>query len=424
MARCPGQQTSEPGLVARPPIHRVFDRFRKKKDVSQLNLPVLYICWIPLKSHYHLLNLSLLTLLLLCNSTISAAPVTASKDSVVQNYQQRLARIQLELRTANVHRTALQKRLEQIRQRIHQVDAQEEQTSEKAPPLSTTIDLLQRDISELGQLLKEQRRLLAVNLKLLTEQPKPSVLADALGQTVALDRHRKIAFTRYMVHRSSNTVKETIEHRDALLNQKNELLRSNAVLLSSLKDLTNNRDDLQQLRQSLEQEFSELTSQIVSKQDALDSFTTRLSEIEDNPDALVFTHHQGTLPDPVSGQLLRQFAEPKARGLLKWEGILISALPDQPIKSVFDGDVVFADQIQGLGNVAIVDHGEGYMSLYGAADFLVVESGQHVLSGDVLGVVGESVGIGASTLYFEVRHNAATIDPLNWLAMENISLKD
>lgn len=376
------------------------------------------------RQHYFPLNLATAACLLLLTVSVAVVNATETTDSVEDRYLSRMDRVERELRTANVHRTALEKRLELITQRIENVHAQETKTSEQEPTLSTTLNELQQDIVALGNLLKVQHQSLAVNRQLLTSHPKPSVLADALGQADALTLHRTIAVTRYMVHRSSASVKETIGRREALLNKKTELLRANAGIQKYLKGLTDNREELLHSRLSLESEFSELSGQIVNKQDELELFKKRLEEIKVNPNALTFTHYQGALPDPTNGRVLNRYAEPKARGLLKWEGILITAPLDQSIKSVFDGVVVFADRIQGLGNVAIIDHGDGYMSLYGTADFLIVEPGQHVLTGDILGVVGESVGIDGSTLYFEVRHNAVTLDPQEWLAMEKISSKD
>ena len=77
--------------------------------------------------------------------------------------------------------------------------------------------------------------------------------------------------------------------------------------------------------------------------------------------------------------------------------------------------------MQGLGNVAIVDHGEGYMSLYGMADFLIVEPGQIVLAGDTIGTVGTPVGNDESSLYFEIRQNADTLNPADWLKSHSFS---
>jgi len=142
------------------------------------------------------------------------------------------------------------------------------------------------------------------------------------------------------------------------------------------------------------------------------------------PKALKFEQLQKRLPDPIEGELLKVFAEPKAKGLLKWSGILVSAPLGIPFNAVSDGLVVFADEIHGLGNVAIVDHGDGYMSLYGMAELLMVETNQILLAGDPIGSVGESVGLGASALYFEIRHNAATLDPQDWLEMNRISQKN
>ena len=102
------------------------------------------------------------------------------------------------------------------------------------------------------------------------------------------------------------------------------------------------------------------------------------------------------------------------------EGILIEAPLGLPFSAVSDGLVVFADQLQGLGNVVILDHGQGYMTLYGMAELLLVEKDQLVLAGDTVGTIGEYVGADTSALYFEVRHNADAVDPQDWLAMRQI----
>ena len=74
--------------------------------------------------------------------------------------------------------------------------------------------------------------------------------------------------------------------------------------------------------------------------------------------------------------------------------------------------------------MAIVDHSDGYMSLYGMAELLMVQTDQFLLAGDPIGTVGESVGLDASALYFEIRHNADTLDPQDWLEIHRISQKN
>jgi septal ring factor EnvC (AmiA/AmiB activator) len=192
-------------------------------------------------------------------------------------------------------------------------------------------------------------------------------------------------------------------------------------LQGSIDTLTGDRLALVEKRKLLEAQFSNLTSTIVQKQDRQEQLKERLLEIAENPQMALFSAMQGQLTDPTEGTVRHHFAEPKAQGLLQWEGLVIDAPPGQEINAVFDGTVVFADHMQGLGNVAIVDHGEGYMSLYGMTDFLVVQTGQQVLTGETVGTTGSTIGNDASGLYFEVRHNANTLNPAEWLEMSRIS---
>ena len=191
----------------------------------------------------------------------------------------------------------------------------------------------------------------------------------------------------------------------------------------SIGELQENASKSLESRTRLERELADISSEIVAKQDRISALNERLLRIESNPATAHFAAMRHQLPDPVEGNLIRKFSEPKARGLLKWKGILIEAPLGLPFSAVSDGLVVFADHLQGLGNVVIVDHGLGYMSLYGMAELLLVQKDQLVLAGDTVGTVGEYVGADTSALYFEVRHNAVAVDPQDWLTMHRIGQK-
>jgi len=163
---------------------------------------------------------------------------------------------------------------------------------------------------------------------------------------------------------------------------------------------------------SLETQLIEVSSAIANKQDQASLITNRRELLQKNPDSLKFANMKAKLPDPIGGSLQKSYQEPKAQGLLKWSGILIDAPLGEEFNAVSDGTVVFASELQGLGNVAIVDHGDGYMSLYGMAELLLVQKEQFLIAGDPIGI------------YFEIRHNAQTLDPQDWLEMHQILAKD
>ena len=128
-----------------------------------------------------------------------------------------------------------------------------------------------------------------------------------------------------------------------------------------------------------------------------------------------FASRKGSLPWPLSGTLSSRFGQKRIDGRLVWHGVVLAAVEGTPITAIFRGRVVFADWLRGFGLLTIIDHGSGYMTLYGHADVLNKSVGEWVESGELIARAGRSGGQTASGLYFEVRQQGAAKDPLRWL---------
>ncbi|MBV8806045.1 MAG: peptidoglycan DD-metalloendopeptidase family protein [Sinobacteraceae bacterium] len=131
----------------------------------------------------------------------------------------------------------------------------------------------------------------------------------------------------------------------------------------------------------------------------------------DNNDA--FAHLRGKLAWPVSGKVLARFGEQRAGGV-KWDGVLVATERGAPVRAVYAGRVIYADWLPGLGLLTIVDHGEGYMSLYGHNERLYKAAGERVNAGDTLASAGDSGGSNRPELYFEIRKGGKAVDPRPW----------
>ena len=118
---------------------------------------------------------------------------------------------------------------------------------------------------------------------------------------------------------------------------------------------------------------------------------------------------------PLRGQMVARFGQPRAEGLLRWDGLMLAAPAGTDVRAVRGGRVVYADWLPGMGLLLVVDHGKGYMSLYGHNQDLLKEDGQMVTQGEVISRVGDSGGQGSPGLYFEVRRNGKPIDPREWV---------
>ena len=123
---------------------------------------------------------------------------------------------------------------------------------------------------------------------------------------------------------------------------------------------------------------------------------------------------RGHLPWPLQGPQVRRFGEHRS-GEVTWKGILIGGSEGAPVSAIADGDVVFADWLEGFGNVLVIDHGSGYLSLYGNNSALLKTSGDTVRRGESVARVGNSGGQPQTGLYFEIRWQGKPVNPTSWL---------
>lgn len=132
-------------------------------------------------------------------------------------------------------------------------------------------------------------------------------------------------------------------------------------------------------------------------------------------DGAPFANLKGRLSLPVKGIVTNKFGDKRADSTVHWKGLFLRAPSNQAVKCVAAGQVVFADWLRGFGNLLIVDHGNGYMSLYGYNESLFKQVGDTLKGGDTIAAVGNSGGNEESGLYFELRHEGNPFDPLKWV---------
>lgn len=129
---------------------------------------------------------------------------------------------------------------------------------------------------------------------------------------------------------------------------------------------------------------------------------------------VAFADLRGQLPWPASGRLAMRFGSSRKRGGRKWDGVVIDAREGTEVRAVHHGRVVFADWLRGLGLLIILDHGGGFMSLYGHNQSLFKETGEWVAPGEVLGLAGRSGGQANPGVYFGIRKHGKPVNPDQW----------
>lgn len=128
-----------------------------------------------------------------------------------------------------------------------------------------------------------------------------------------------------------------------------------------------------------------------------------------------FARARGNLPWPVAGSLLAHYGSPRSEDArTRWDGVLIGASAGSPVCAIHGGRVVFAEWLRGSGLLVILDHGNGYLSLYGHNESLLKGAGDMVKAGEPIATVGTSGGQDMPALYFAIRQQGRPIDPALW----------
>jgi septal ring factor EnvC (AmiA/AmiB activator) len=253
-------------------------------------------------------------------------------------------------------------------------------------------------------------------IKLLLNQHDPATLG------------RLLVYYRYFSEfrgRNIETVSRQIEDISSLRRQaaaeEARLAELASARYAELTELNVAQEDRQRLllalKSKMAQEGSEIDRLAAQEKDLTRLIAELTSILSDYPitSEAPFSELKGRLTWPLSGSLQKDFAQPRAGGL-KWNGVVLGAPRGQEVRAIYHGRVVFADWLAGLGLLVIVDHGEGYMTLYGYNETTLKVIGDWVAPGDVIATVGDSGGQANAGLYFEIRRGTAPVNPRHWIS--------
>jgi septal ring factor EnvC (AmiA/AmiB activator) len=239
---------------------------------------------------------------------------------------------------------------------------------------------------------------------------------------------RLMAYYRYLnEYRASNigAVMEEIRKLEALNSQiaaeaarLDQLAKSRYDELGRLDGSQQSRKTLlASLKQKMATEGAEVERLAAQEQDLTRLIAELSSILSDYPitSEEPFSRHKGKLTWPVAGALVHDFGQPRAGGQLKWNGVVLDAGRGREVRAVYHGRIAFADWLAGMGLLVIVDHGEGYMTLYGYNETILKNTGDWVAPGDVIATVGDSGGQAQTGLYFELRQGTKPVNPRQWV---------
>ena len=329
------------------------------------------------------------------------------------------------LSDAQKQRVRWQRDLKQKDQEVAAMAAQVEKTAAALKAAETELAQLKREQAELETLRDAQARRIGSHLaasyrmsgqdfvKLILNQQSPDTFDRIARYHRYFSEARLAALAEYR-----KTLDRLADNRFQLETRRDEQKRRAEELQARQTDLIRQRESRKALISELEGQVEDKASErkrLEADRIRLEELIAELSRRATELDGSAFEARKGRLPWPVSGRVTHAFGNSRADGRLTWHGMVIAAEEGTAVKSVFRGRVVFANWLRGFGLLTIIDHGGGYMTLYGHADVLLKTVGDWTESGEVIARAGKSGGQQRSGLYFEVRQKGAARDPIGWL---------
>ncbi len=306
----------------------------------------------------------------------------------------------------------------EVRALDQQIDAQQSKLTK-----------LQRDRDALDAKLKDQRDALAALIRSAYAMGRGEELKLLLAQDRIDDISRMMQYYHYFEKARVGEIDALLKDLDALAQVQNAIEKETAELQSTRdqhtvqsKQLEDERAHrakvLDELDTALKDQHSRLAALGKDEKAMLDLIAKLRDIFADIPKQLVgaepFAQLRGRLNWPIRGSIVTDFGA-RENSEQTSAGLLIAAKEGSDVHAISHGRVVYADWLRGYGLLLIVDHGDGYLSLYGYNEALLKDVGDWVDGGEAIATSGDSGGRRTSGLYFELRYQGKAVDPKGWL---------
>lgn len=341
----------------------------------------------------------------------------------IQATQQRITKQQSAKNTLQKDLRQSEKSLGSIKAELSKLQSQIKQQQKALNQLNTKQAELQKKQKLQQQQIVEQINLSyrlgrQSKLKALLNQEDPEKISRVLTYTDYVNKARLSVIDAYQKNQAElEKIRPQIQQQSkALLNSKETLVGQQKALQKNVakrqqalarisSTLNNDKKSLQRLQQE-QKELEQL----------LKAVEVAVQNIKLPSDAAAFASKKGKLQWPAKGKIEHRFGRKHSNMPIKWEGSAIIAKAGTKVVSPHHGRVVFADWFRGKGLLMIIDHGDGFMTLYAHNESLLREAGDWVSSGEEIATIGNSGGLKHNELYFEIRKNGQPLNPKKWLS--------
>lgn len=388
--------------------------------------------------------------------TIPALAAGPGKQEDLNELRTRIKTLQEELDQTNEDKSEAADALKHSERRISDVNRGLRELGSRQQKLSRTLKQLTLDTLKTEAEIADQQKHLSELMRQHYMQGGGDAMKLILNGKNPGDVERNIEYYGYIGRARAELIHQ---HRDALArlqslqqatrSQNNDLQQIKQDRVAQKKTLESEKGSRQQVLYKLSKQIRQQRKQIdtlvrderrltqliarlarlaaesakaakIAKAKPQSSPSTKPGEIvskvvDSSLAGLNFPSLKGKLALPVAGVIGHRFGQNREDGGPAWKGLFIRARQGNEVRSVGSGKVAFADWLRGFGNLLIIDHGQGYLSLYSNNESLYKQPGDPVKAGDVVATVGSTGGQDEPGLYFELRHQGKPFDPLAWV---------
>ena len=414
-------------------------------------------------------------ILLSCAFTVAvAADQRAQTKQEIAQAAKDIAELKKQLSKIQQEKSSAEQALKKTETEIGELEKQVDDLQQQEKKTEQELDLLDKQKKKLHSSRLDQQKLIAIQARAAYQAGQQEPLRLLLNQQQPEKFSRNLTYYQYIgkarqqqINQFNETIRQITNISAQITEQQNNLAEQRASLLSKQESLKTLRKQRQQKVASLSQQQRKETQSLNTRQadqaalnKVLQTIEATLArqaqearEAERKRQRLIaeqqrqqaeqlldkqpqpatgkqpqspmvstaITHNggnfstvRGKLPWPVNGRLIAHFGSARGDTRSKWDGVLISSQAGTQVRAIHPCRVVFADWLRGAGLLVIVDHGDGYLSLYGHNQSILSRPGDMVQTGQAISTVGNTGGQDQAALYFAIRQKGKPADPTQW----------
>ncbi len=369
------------------------------------------------------------TLLALASGALAQQTSEADYQDRLQKLKGMIEKLNKELKSVKGERNDLRDQLQKSETEIGELLKDIDRIKTDLKQHQTQLKDLQQQRQQLDGSRRDQQKHIAQQVNAAYRLGQQSNIKLMLNQESPERVSRMLRYYDYFINARAEKINAYLDTINELDQIQPRIQQKTDALAKNKQNLQRRHRQLSGQQQSRKRTLAKLNQTITSKdaqlrklaedRERLQHLLSQVAEAIANlplpRDSQPFVRTKGRLPWPTKGRIQHRFGSSRVSGKLKWDGVLIQAPAGRSVKAVHHGRVVFADYLRGQGLLLIIDHGNGYMSLYAHNQSLLREAGDWVETGETIAAVGNSGGRQQAGLYFEIRHQGKPTDPSRWL---------